>query len=214
MGKRTLRMAGISSVALLGLVAPGAFSGSVSADSAPETFPLHCDLDGNSRHDPEYVASHYEKFYNFVLDDDEVTWRDPKSRAWFAQEERIGVPQVKYVRLTGPGGQPDPDPSLSFTDYTVEWFDVYFAPDIYPNGKPPGKTVRCINIADPYEYTIPEEEAAIDVEHRLVAGATYIETDYQLFEIGLENSPEKHDGDGHGHGRGGHSHSHRSRGKH
>lgn len=136
---------------LLGLVIPGTFGVSVHAETAsdPITFPLQCDLDGNSRNDTRYVASHYEQSYTFVSTDDEASFHDTKQLAWFTQEERIDVLQAKYVRLTGPGGQPDPDPAKSFTDTTVEWFDVFYAPEVYPDGKPKGPTVRCINIADP-----------------------------------------------------------------
>lgn len=216
MNKSKQRIAAIASVAVLGLVVSGTFGGAARADTAtqPLTFPLRCDLDGNARHDTRYIASHYEQAYTFVSTDDEATWHDPKSHAWFTQEERIDVLQATYQRLTGPGGQQDPDPATSFTDLTVEWFDVYYAPEVYADGKPKGPTVLCINVADPYEYTIPAEEAALDAEKRIVAGATYAETDYQLFEIGLRGAPGKPHGHGRGHGRNGHSLAHKQRGKH
>ena len=70
----TLRqgMAAVGLVATLGLVVPSTLGGSVSADISHNPnrdqtpFTLHCDLDGDSNADTEYVASHYETTYDFV----------------------------------------------------------------------------------------------------------------------------------------------------
>lgn len=102
------------------------------------------------------------------------------------QHERIDVLQAEYV--PHPAGQPG-DPAYVL-DTEVEWFDEFFADDVYPHGKPKGrKTVRCVNISDPYEWTIPAEEAAL--EPRLVEGATYLETDWQLFEVMLSKGGQR-----------------------
>ena len=98
------------------------------------------------------------------------------------QSERIDVLQAEYVPLHTE--DPDDPEGTYLLDTEVEWFDEFFADDIYPHGKPKGReTVRCVNIADPYKWTIPAEEAVL--EPRLAEGATYLETDWQLFEVVL-----------------------------
>ncbi len=184
--------AAIALVVSLGLIVPGSFGGPVSADithnpnlNLDDPFPMACDLDGDSNNDTEYVKSHYETTYDFRSTANSFVWHDLNSNTVMTQRERIDVLQVDYVALTA---VPPSYPSV-FTDYTAEWFDVFFAPDIYLKGKPNGrKTVRCVNIAAPYEYTNSVEEAELDKEGQIAAGVPYSEIDYQLFEVKLSAS--------------------------
>jgi hypothetical protein len=165
--------ASIVVVASLGLLLPSAFGGSASADVSHNPnhdqtpFTVACDLDGDSNGDTTYVASHYETPYSFVSTANSKAMHDQHSNTVMTHRERIDVLQADYV-------DPD-DPSLSFTDTYVEWFDrsdVSLPPDLR-------HTVRCVNIADPYEYTATADD--VDAEPRFVEGVTYFETDYQLY---------------------------------
>ena len=178
-------MAAVGLVATLGLIVPSALGGSAAADISHNPnhdltpFELTCDLDGDSNGDTTYVPSHYETTYTFVSTANSKALHDQNSNTVLTQRERIDVLQAEYSAQT-PG-------VTSFIDTNVEWFDVFEAPNVYPHGKPKGrKTVRCINIAAPYKYTASADD--VKLEPRLVEGATYLETDYQLYEAMLSAS--------------------------
>ena len=215
MGKQVVTA--LALVASLGFVVPSTLGGSVSADishnpnlNLDDPFPMACDLDGDSNDDTTYVPSHYETTYNFLSTANSRVFHDPNSNTVMTQRERIDVLQAEYVPL--PPEEPGDPEGTYLLDTEVEWFDEFFADDIYPHGKPKGrKTVRCVNIADPYEWTIPAEEAVL--ESRLVEGATYLETDWQLFEVMLSASGKakaqaqhKHKGGKHRHHKRDHKH--------
>jgi hypothetical protein len=184
--------AAVALVVSLGLIVPSSFGGPASADISHNPnrdqtpFTLHCDLNGDSNADTEYVASHYEVTYDFVQIENKregsKSFHDLESKTVMTHSERIDVLQAEYEALTAvPAGYP-----VHFIDTTVEWFDEFFAGDVYPHGKPKGrKTVRCVNISDPYEFTVPADEAALDQEQQVAADVTYDETDWQLFEVVL-----------------------------
>jgi hypothetical protein len=185
--------AAIVLVVSLGMIAPGSFGGPASADRSDnpnlalddDPFPLRCDLNGDSDGDTAYVESHYEAEYNFLSTANSRVLYDPDSDTSLTQRTRIDVLQVEYAPLPD---QPD-DPEY-LLDTEVEWFDEWEAPYVYPHGKPKGrKTVRCVNISDAYKWTISEEEA--EMEPRLVEGATYLETDWQLYDVMLTASGKR-----------------------
>jgi hypothetical protein len=168
--------AAVALVVSLGLAVPGTLGGSASADISDHNRNLvantfECDLDGN--------PNDYETTFQLVSTPNSTMWQDTQSRTVIVQRERIDVLQSEYIAKDAEG--------TSFVDTEAEWFDVDFAPHVYPHGKPKGwNTVRCISVSPPYDYIASERDA--DLEPRLVPGAAYDVIDTQLFEVTLSST--------------------------
>jgi hypothetical protein len=167
----------VALIATLGLIVPGTFGESASANqensrghnpNLVETV-FNCDRDGNGS---------YETPYELVSTFSSTMWQDKNSTAVLVQRLRVDVIDSFYTAL--PAENPGDPVGVDFADPGVYWFD---GPQDYSQGggKPKGwKTVRCTEVVS-YPYTATHDDALLGIG--FVEGARYTETDTNLYDV-------------------------------
>ena len=172
--------AAIALVATLGLVVPGTFGGSASADISDHgqgpyvdtTFT--CDLDGDGTYET----------YDLVSTSESVMWQDTKSNTVIVQRLRVDVLDSFYEVQDDPTGTAD-----DFADPDVYWFDgpteLHGGPRWQAQRSAQGVDNRAGTEVVSYPYTANMDDELLRIG--FVEGVTYLETD-NLYDVTISGA--------------------------